>query len=40
MINIAQCDKNEFESAMINQYGEDTFNKGWQIIQENINILF
>ena len=32
MINIANCDKAEFESNMISQYGEEQFKEGWCII--------
>ena len=40
MINISGCEFNEFAAYMSNQYGENQFQEGFQIIKANRNMVY
>ena len=40
MINISGCEFSEFQQYMINQYGQQQFVEGFQIIKSNRNIVY
>lgn len=40
MINISGCEFDEFKTFMVNQYGEQQFIKGFEIIKANRNVAY